>query len=274
MFEAFKNKITSFIKSFNDSLNYDDNEIEEYLSKNGVFNKKESICQSEKDELINKELSFEKNSGYVFHIFRVNYGSDSLKNESETLKFVKTCSSVKSFKEFLQKIDFSDLYEIKTKYKWNSNSYPIYYLDYLNKPESALIETEKNIFLKLDPINTVFITGLKQYRMTIPDFKTCLRELNITNNDGLGNGFLIFVSKNFNSLELKKEILKKELEKIEKEISSLKENSLIMTKENLINILKSDDNKKSLKNENIVHKAIDAKQKIKNELLILNKIEK
>lgn len=275
MFGFFKNKINSFIKSFNESLNYDDKEIDDYLLKNGVSTietpKKE--VKIDKQEEMDKELQFEKNSNYVFHVFRATYNTVQFKVMPDSIKYVKTYDTEHSFKAFLKKIDFERLYDRKTTYKWKESDYPFYYLDYLNKLDSSLVSIKSGSFLLINDIKSLFTSGIRDQRITISDYKTCLKEIPTSNNDELGNGFLIFVSKKFNSIEIKKEMLNKELERINQEILNENERVSQITKEHLIAMLKSDDNDEEKLIDKIkIHSLKDSVIRIKNELLILNKI--
>lgn len=275
MFGFFKNKINSFIKSFNESLNYDDKEIDDYLLKNGVSTietpKKE--VKIDKQEEMDKELQFEKNSNYVFHVFRATYNTVQFKVMPDSIKYVKTYDTEHSFKAFLKKIDFERLYNSKTLYKWKECDYPFYYLDYLNKLDSSLVSIKSGSFLLINDIKSLFTSGIRDQRITISDYKTCLKEIPTSNNDELGNGFLIFVSKKFNSIEIKKEMLNKELERINQEILNENERVSQITKEHLIAMLKSDDNDEEKLIDKIkIHSLKDSIIRIENELLILNKI--
>lgn len=275
MFGFLKNKINSFIKSFNESLNYDDKEIDDYLLKNGVSTvetPKEEV-KIDKQEEMDKELQFEKNSNYVFHVFRASYNTVQFKVMPDSIKYVKTYDTERSFKAFLKKIDCEELYDRKTTHKWKESDYPFYYLDYLNKLDSSLVSIRGCSFLLINDVKSLFTSGIRDQRITIPDYKTCLKEIPMSNNDELGNGFLIFISKKFNSIEIKKEILNKELERINQEILNENERVSQITKERLIAMLKSDNNDEEKVIDKIkIHSLKDSVIRIKNELLILNKI--
>ena len=275
MFGFLKNKINSFIKNFNESLNYDDNEIDDYLLKNGVstLETPKEEAKIDKQEEMDKELQFEKSSNYVFHVFRATYNTVHFKVMPDSIKYVKTYDTEHSFKAFLKKIDCKTVYERKTLYKWKECDYPFYYLDYLNKLDSSLVSIRSGNFLLINDVKSLFTSGIRDQRITIPDYKTCLKEIPTSNNDELGNGFLIFVSKKFNSIEIKKEMLNKELERINQEILNENERVSQITKEHLIAMLKSDDNDEEKVNDKIkIHSLKDSIIRIKNELLILNKI--
>lgn len=275
MFGFLKNKINSFIKSFNESLNYDDKEIDDYLLKNGVstLETPKEEAKIDKQEEMDKELQFEKSSNYVFHVFRATYNTVHFKVMPDSIKYVKTYDTEHSFKAFLKKIDCETVYDSKTSYKWKERDYPFYYLDYLNKLDSSLVSIRRCNFLLINDVKSLFTSGIRDQRITIPDYKTCLKEIPTSNNDELGNGFLIFVSKKFNSIEIKKEMLNKELERINQEILNENERVSQITKEHLIAMLKSDNNDEEKVIDKIkIHSLKDSVIRIKNELLILNKI--
>lgn len=245
--------INSFFKKNSSSIN------EEEL-------KKENI-------LINEELEFEKKSGYSFYIFRTNFDYQRMKNIKEDIGYIKTCG-LDELNIFFKKAGFENFIEKKTSLKWHYDSYPVFYLDFFNQKDSNLIEVNSKTF-KVDDGVFAYSPGIEKFRVTVPDYETYLKQLQkVAPNNNNGNGFLVFVTKTVGNISIKIKMLKREIEKVDNDINTVKSIHEELNKSNNLILNIEADQLKTLAKIKTLKDLKNDKIRLENELLILEKLFK
>ena len=276
MLQKFIDKVSLFIKRFNDPLNADSMDVEAYLFKRGITDSlnKDGVSEANKSVLqkYSDELSFEKDNDYIFHIFRVCYSNEKLYNIKDTLSYIRSCD-LEGLDLFFTKIGIKDFVSRKTNQKWHYDYNPVYFIDYFNKPDSTIIKVNGKGF-RVSPLDSIFRIGTMLSRVTISDDDTVLRELpSSISNSTSSNAFLVFVSKKWKSLPIKISILKDEIRRIDMDINNSNKIK-IEGNGDIVELLRSDKIKDASTSDKDIETLRHDKKIIEIEVLILENILK
>ena len=113
MLKSIINKFTSLVKEFNQPLNCSEKEIDSYLNEKGIVcQNTEKVVKVEKKVINNKEsireeIKYEKESDFVFHIFRTYYNNDKIRNDPNAIIYLRTCT-LTEVDSFFKKIGFKN----------------------------------------------------------------------------------------------------------------------------------------------------------------------